>query len=91
MKNEVCRPYPHRFVGQSFVAPHLLQTGEPFTIAMLWFWLQLLDENTVGRPVLPHFLQMIFPVIMAISWRPAQGDELNPAVIPHRLHMNLPA
>jgi len=33
----------------------------------LWFWLQVLVENTVGRPVLPHFLQVIFPVIMAMS------------------------
>jgi hypothetical protein len=59
--------YLHRTESQFFVAPHLLQIGDPFTIAMLWFWLQLLFENMAGRPFLPHFLQVIFPVIMVMS------------------------
>jgi hypothetical protein len=83
--------YLHRTESQFFVAPHLLQTGAPFTIAMLWFWLQLLFENTVGRPVLPHFLQVIFPVIMAMSWCPWHVVEPDPPARPHFLHMIRPA
>ena len=77
--------------SQFFVAPHLLQTGDPFTIAILWFWLQLLDENTAGRPVLPHFLQVILPVIIAMSWCPWHDCEPVPPARPHFLHMSLPA